>query len=88
MQELRNLREELAASEQQVAEARKLKDYVSNAEILKERLHAEAARAQRAEEGLAASGDAKAEVSALHAQLAHWQDFYKVGLPLKVKPAL
>lgn len=78
MQELRNLREELAASEQLVREARRLKEYVSNAEILKEKLHAEQQRAQRAEAALAAAGDARAELAGLEAQLAHWRDFYKV----------
>jgi len=63
-----------------VREARQLKEYVSNGEILKEKLHAEAARARRAEEALAAAGDTAAHVAALEAQLAHWQGFYKVGL--------
>ena len=77
-QELRNLREELAASEHLVREAQRLKQYVSNAEILKEKLHAEQQRAQRAEAALADTNEAKADVAALQAQLAHWQDFYKV----------
>jgi hypothetical protein len=61
-----------------VREAKRLKEYVSNAEILKEKLHAEQQRAQRAETALAAANDTKADVSALQAQLAHWQEFYKV----------
>ncbi len=47
--------------------------------MLKEQLHAEKQRAQRAEAALAAAGDATAELEALKAQLAHWQDFYKAG---------
>ena len=78
-QELRNLREELAAQEQQVREARRLKEYVSNAEILKEKMHGESARAQRAEAALAAAADVAAEISALQGQLAHWQEFYKAS---------
>lgn len=78
-QELRNLREELAASEQLVREAKSLKAYVSNGEILKEKLHAEQQRAQRAEAALAAAGEAKADIAALDAQLAHWREFYKVA---------
>lgn len=62
-------------------EARRLKEYVSNGEILKEKLHAEQQRAQRTEDALAAAGDAKAEVAALEAQLAHWRDFYKARPP-------
>jgi hypothetical protein len=61
-----------------VREAQRLKQYVSNAEILKEKLHAEQQRAQRAEAALADANEAKADVAALQAQLAHWQDFYKV----------
>lgn len=59
-------------------EAQRLKQYVSNAEILKEKLHAEQQRAQRAEAALADANEAKADMAALQAQLAHWQDFYKV----------
>ena len=59
-------------------EAQRLRQYVSNAEILKEKLHAEQQRTQRAEAALADANEAKADVAALQAQLAHWQDFYKV----------
>ena len=62
----------------QVSEARKLREYVSNVEILKEKLHAALQRAQRAEDALSAAGSADSEISDLKAQLTHWTEFYKV----------
>ena len=65
--------------EAEVAEARKLRDYVSNAEVLREKLRAAEARAGHAEAAAqATAGDAPAEVVSLRQQLDRWTTFYKV----------
>ncbi|EIE27827.1 hypothetical protein COCSUDRAFT_83447 [Coccomyxa subellipsoidea C-169] len=71
--ELRNLREELAAQEEAVREARRLKDHVRKSGILAEQLMASEGKVRRLEAVAAAHSELQAQVEPQQAELRLWR---------------
>ncbi|KAG0587308.1 hypothetical protein KC19_2G155100 [Ceratodon purpureus] len=75
---IKHLQEELKKSSADVAEARKLKQLHANAALLKEQLHSEKMRANRAEAGLTDLVNLQSRVNELEAELERWSDTIEV----------
>ncbi|KAL3680469.1 hypothetical protein R1sor_023425 [Riccia sorocarpa] len=72
---IKHLREELSQNEKEVREARKLKRFHTNVEILKEQVASEKLRADTAESALGNLADLELKVKHLESELAAWNDF-------------
>ncbi|KAL2621334.1 hypothetical protein R1flu_001539 [Riccia fluitans] len=71
---IKHLREELSQSEQEIREARKLKRFHTNVEILKEQLASEKLRGDRAEAALTNLADMESKVKDQEIELSAWKE--------------
>ncbi|KAG6541966.1 hypothetical protein Mapa_016603 [Marchantia paleacea] len=71
---LKHLKEELSHCEVEIREARKLKRFYSNVDLLKERLESEKLRADRAEAALTNLADLEWKVKDLESELSAWKE--------------
>lgn len=65
--------------EKEVGEARKLRQYVTNAEVLREKLRAAELRAERAEANTDRTAASQPSSTDLQHEVAKWNSFYQVG---------
>nr|XP_024401614.1 mitotic spindle checkpoint protein MAD1-like isoform X2 [Physcomitrium patens] len=75
---IKHLQDELNKSSADVAEARKLKQMHVNVALLKEQLHSEQLRANRAEAGLTDLVNLQSRVNVLESELERWSDMIEV----------